>query len=61
MNLSLITISNDQLETFANFLVDSLQLNDLVDSEYTIFQDYKIIIKHMTVSDFEALPEFDGY
>jgi hypothetical protein len=54
-------ISNDQLERFANFLVDSLQLNDLIDGEYTIFQDYKIIIKHMTISDFEALPEFAGY
>jgi hypothetical protein len=56
-------LSNEQLESFAKFLVDGLQLNDLIDGEYTLFGDgnYKIVIKHMTVSDFEALPEFSGY
>jgi hypothetical protein len=54
-------LSNDQFDRFVKFLVDSLQLNDLIDGEYTIFGDYKIIVKHMTVSDFEALPEFAGY
>jgi hypothetical protein len=54
-------LNNDQFDRFVKFLVDSLQLNDLVDGEYTIFEDYTIIIKHMTVSEFEALPEFDGY
>lgn len=54
-------LSNDQFDRFVKFLVDSLQLNDLVDGEYTIFEDYKIIVKHMTISEFEALPEFAGY
>jgi hypothetical protein len=54
-------LNNEQFERFVNFLVDSLKLNDFIDGEYTIFGDYKIIIEHMTVSEFEALTEFAGY
>lgn len=50
-------LNDDQFDRFVKFLVDSLQLNDLTDGEYTIFEDYTIIIKHMTVSDFEAYCE----
>lgn len=60
-NCSEEPFSDSKLQSIARSLVELTGMDDWIDGEYTIFDNYKIIIKTMTVSRFEGLPEFSGF
>jgi hypothetical protein len=42
-------------EMFASFV------SDWIEGEYTIFEDYKLVIKRYTRTELDKMPDFEGY
>lgn len=53
--------SDNKIISLAECLADITGMRDWIDGEYTLFDEYKLIIETMPVSQFEELPEFNGY
>ena len=53
--------SDSKLNSIVSSLIELLGIKDWIDGEYTIFNDYKIVIETMSKSQFDEMPEFSGY
>jgi hypothetical protein len=60
-NLPTNPFSDNKIYEMIRNFIDLTGMNDWMDGEYVIFNDYKLRIKHMSVSELEKMPEFEGY
>lgn len=51
----------EEFDRLAEQMNKLLNLDDLIDGEYTLFMDYKIKIETMAKTRFDEMPEFNGY
>jgi hypothetical protein len=60
-NVPVEPFSDTKIQSLVDDFIALTGMNDWVDGEYPILDDYKIKIKHMAKSAFEEMPEFNGY
>lgn len=54
-------VNMEEFYKFVNMVTKGLQLDDLLDGTYSVFEEYRIEVKTMQKWQFDDMPDFDGY